>query len=78
VFVACSHVGLGTGTVAVTDARTRESLRLDGARVTLVGGVVCVRAASQGVEDGLHRVTLPGGAAAWVRVVGPAARGTAA
>jgi tetratricopeptide (TPR) repeat protein len=39
--------------------------------VKLVGGKVCVPATSDRFEDGLHRVTLPGGALAWVRVLAP-------
>lgn len=71
VFVPVVELGAGTGTAAVRDARTRRVVRFRVSAVRLVGGVVCVVAVSHGDEDGLHRVTLPGGMAAWVRVLAP-------
>ena len=71
VLVPVIALGLGTGTAAVRDARSSREVKVRCRTVRLVDGVVCVVARSHGVEDGLHRVTLPGGAPAWVRVVTP-------
>lgn len=69
VLVPVVRLGLGTGTATVRDARSSREVKLRCATVRLVEGRVCVVARSHGVEDGLHRVTLPGGIPAWVRVV---------
>lgn len=60
-------VGLGAGVAWVRDARTGRELRVAAPTVRLVGVRVFVVATSHGVEDGLHRVTLPDGTPAWVR-----------
>jgi hypothetical protein len=78
VLVPVTALGLGTGEVCVEDARTGEVLRVPTDRVRIVGTRVYVAATSHGVEDGLHRVTLPGRVCAWVRAVEPGQAGAAA
>ena len=71
VLVPVVGLGLGTGTATVLDARSRREVKVPCETVRMVAGRVCVVARSHGVEDGLHRVTLPGGVPAWVRIVTP-------
>ena len=78
VLVPVTALGLGTGEVSVRDARTGEELRVPTDRVRVVGTRVYVAAVSHGVEDGLHRVTLPGHVCAWVRAVELGQTGAAA
>jgi hypothetical protein len=62
-----------TQRAAVRDARTGE-LRWFSAKTGCTlgpGGVFCLRTSSVGVEDGLHRVVIPGGPTAWVSGVIP-------
>jgi hypothetical protein len=78
VLVPVTAMGAGTGTVSVQDARTGEVLRVPTDRVRVVNARVYVAAVSHGVEDGLHRVTLPGRVCAWVRAVDLGQAGAAA
>jgi hypothetical protein len=71
VLVPVVGLGIGTGAATVRDGRTGREVKVLCPTVRLVEGRVCVVAKSHGVEDGLHRVTMPGGAAAWVRVLTP-------
>jgi hypothetical protein len=78
VLVPITALGLGTGEVSVQDARTGKEVRVPTDRVRVVGTRVYVAAVSHGVEDGLHRVILPGRVCAWVRAVEPGHSGAAA
>lgn len=69
---------LGAGVVWVRDARTGGRLRVPTGLVRLVNCVAHVVAESHGVEDGFHRVTLPGGIVGWVRAAASAGAGSAA
>jgi hypothetical protein len=71
VLVPVVGLGIGTGTARVRDARSGREVKVRCRTVRLVAGQVCVVARSHGVEDRPHRVTLPGGVPAWVRVVTP-------
>jgi hypothetical protein len=63
------ELGIGTGTATVLDRRSLREVKVLCRTVRLVGRKVCVVARSHGVEVGLHRVTRPGGATAWVAVL---------
>src|SRR4051812_15914435 len=71
VLVPVIGTGIGTGTATVLDRRRLREVRVRCETVRLVAGRVCVVARSHGVEDGLHRVTLPGG---WRRGCGSSRR----
>lgn len=74
VLVPVVKLGVGTGRARVRDARTGGLVDAYTGTVTLVGGLVCLRLRSFGVEDGLHLVVLPGGARAWVVAAGESPR----
>ena len=57
-------LGIGIGKATVLDRRSLREVRVRCEMVRLVARRVCVVARSHGVEDRLHRVTLPGGVAA--------------
>ena len=68
--VPCCHVGLGTGEVAVTDAKVRLPVWLVRRDLALgPGGVVCVRAAVVETDPALllALVELPNRKRVWVR-----------
>jgi hypothetical protein len=68
--VTCCHVGLGTGSAAVTDAKVRMPVWFVRRELALgPGGVVCVRApvAESDPALGLASVELPNKKRVWVR-----------
>jgi hypothetical protein len=68
VIVPLCELGLGTGTAAVRDARTREVVwfRLAGSAFKLVGVVACVELPCVCSAGHLRLVGLPGGREVWV------------
>lgn len=66
VLVPCADLRLSSGRAAVRDVRTGEMAWFPARELTLLDGLLCVRATAVGVEDGLTRVLLPGQVPAWV------------
>jgi DNA-directed RNA polymerase specialized sigma24 family protein len=69
VLVPICDLGLGTGNAWVEDARTGARVRVPAAGLKLSGRALCVPAVAFDEDgEGLRRVLLPGGVAAWVRL----------